>query len=44
MENLFGVEGNALSCPKCGSHDVHVKSGMFTDLYTCNKCGCEWRP
>lgn len=33
-----------LTCPKCGGHDITIKSGMFVDLYTCNECGCEWRP
>lgn len=30
-------------CPYCGSTDIHIKSGMFTDLYICNKCKKEWR-
>ena len=31
------------TCPKCGSHNVSVKSGMMCDLYTCSDCGYESR-
>lgn len=30
-------------CPKCGNRNIHVKSGMFSDLYICEKCGHEAR-
>lgn len=30
-------------CPKCGSNNTYVKSGMTTDLYVCRHCGYEWR-
>lgn len=30
-------------CPKCKSEHVHIKSGMFTDLFICEDCGYESR-
>lgn len=43
IEKTMG-EITPLNCPKCGGHDITIKNGMFVDLYTCNECGCEWRP
>lgn len=33
----------AYICPKCKGERIHVKSGMFIDLYTCKDCGYETR-
>lgn len=32
-----------MECPKCGSNNIRIKSGMMADLYTCMNCGFESR-
>lgn len=33
-----------ISCPNCGESDrIREKSGLFVSLYTCEKCGREFR-
>ena len=30
-----------MKCPKCKKDTIHVKCGMFCDLYICDNCGYE---
>lgn len=32
-----------ITCPKCGSEEIYIKSGVTTDLFTCKDCNYEWR-
>jgi len=32
-----------MKCPKCKKDTIHVKCGMFCDLYICDNCGYETR-
>lgn len=36
-------ENEILKCPNCISTNIHIKSGMFCDLYICQDCFYEWR-
>lgn len=35
--------GTLVKCPRCGNGDIRYKAGLLTDLFTCKKCGYEWR-
>lgn len=40
---LYNCRTQKFTCPECGSHSIHVKSGLHTELYTCLNCGYESR-
>lgn len=42
LVNNYGLM-DELKCPSCGSKNIHIYSGMFTDRYECRDCGHEFR-
>lgn len=43
MNIIYNKETGTFKCPKCKSSNVWIKSGLMSDLYTCNECGYESR-